>query len=147
MNIKIIAFSILAVLFMTIAGAASEIAPSFVLIIASTLACVFAATVFIVILCNEIKDVYDKRLQAKAVQDSQVTDLETKKSDLEKYVNKLKEDKVKLETEIKAMEGRKVLDEINALKERNAELVAQLKGLEKIAERLSAVEKKLEECQ
>ena len=55
MNTKIIAFSILAVLFMTIAGAASEIAPSFVLIIASTLACVFAATVFIVILCNEIK--------------------------------------------------------------------------------------------
>lgn len=147
MNTKIIAFSILAVLFMTIAGAASEIAPSFVLIIASTLACVFAATVFIVILCNEIKAVYDKRLQAKAVQDSQVTDLETKKSDLEKYVNKLKEDKVKLETEIKAMEGRKVLDEINALKERNAELVAQLKGLGKIAERLSVVEKKLEECQ
>ena len=147
MNTKIIAFSILAVLFMTIAGAASEIAPSFVLIIASTLACVFAATVFIVILCNEIKVVYDKRLQAKAVQDSQVTDLETKKSDLEKYVNKLKEDKVKLETEIKAMEGRKVLDEINALKERNAELVAQLKGLGKIAERLSVVEKKLEECQ
>lgn len=147
MNTKIIAFSILAVLFMTIAGAASEIAPSFVLIIASTLACVFAATVFIVILCNEIKVVYDKRLQAKAVQDSQVTDLETKKSDLEKYVNKLKEGKVKLETEIKAMEGRKVLDEINALKERNAELVAQLKGLEKIAERLSVVEKKLEECQ
>ena len=147
MNTKIIAFSILAVLFMTIAGASSEIAPNFVLIIASTLACVFAATVFIIILCDEIKAVYGKKLQAKAVQDSQVTDLETKKSDLEKDVNKLKEGKVKLEAEIKALEGRKVLDEINALKERNAELVAQLKGLEKIAERLLVVEKKLEECQ
>jgi uncharacterized protein YlxW (UPF0749 family) len=144
MNTKIITFSILAVLFMTIAGATSEIAPCFVLIIASTLACVFAATVFIVILCNEIKAVCDKKLQAKAVQDGQVADLETMKSELEKNVNKLKEDKVKLEAEIKALEGKDAIEEIKALKEKNAELIAQLEGMIQMGKRLSAVEKKLE---
>ena len=144
MNTKIITFSILAVLFMTIAGATSEIAPCFVLIIASTLACVFAATVFIVILCNEIKAVCDKKFQTKAVQDGQVADLETMKSELEKDVNKLEEDKVKLEAEIKALEGKDAIEEIKALKEKNAELIAQLEGLIQMGKRLSAVEKKLE---
>ena len=147
MNTKIIAFSILAVLFMTIAGATSEIAPCFVLIIASALACIFAASVFIMILCDEIKAVCDKKLQAKAVQDGQVADLATMKSELEKDVNKRKEDKVKLEAEIKALEGKDAIEEIKALKEKNAELIAQLEGLIQMGKRLSAVEKKLESQQ
>jgi uncharacterized protein YlxW (UPF0749 family) len=144
MNTKIITFSILAVLFMTIAGATSEIAPCFVLIIASTLACVFAATVFIVILCNEIKAVCDKKLQAKAVQDGQVADLETKKEKCETEVNELNRQKENLETEINAMKGKDAIEEIKALKEKNAELIAQLEGLIQMGKRLSAVEKKLE---
>ena len=141
MNTKIITFSILAVLFMTIAGAISEIAPCFVLIIASVLACVFAAAVFIIIFCNEMRTVYEKRVQAKACLEGQVAGLNTEISTLQKSVEDLKQKKENLKNEVEELkkEGCKILGD------KNKELIAQLDALTKMGERLSNVEKKLEE--
>ena len=145
MNTKIITFSILAVLFMTIAGAASEIAPCFVLIIASALACIFAAAVLIVLLCEEIKSVCDKKLQVKVDLVGQIEGLRRTKSELETEVNNLNESKTNLQLELEALEGKNLVKEINNLKAKNAELIAQLEGLMQIGKRLAAVEEKLKD--